>query len=115
MDPQQIQQVFINLLTNARDAMRNGGMLHISISNERDFVRISFSDTGPGISPSDQEKIFEPFFTTKADYGKSKIPGTGLGLTVSSDIIKSHGGKIVIESKKNEGAVFFVWLPAVNE
>ncbi|MBN1522480.1 MAG: HAMP domain-containing protein, partial [Candidatus Aureabacteria bacterium] len=114
-DPQQIQQVFINILANARDAMRNGGSLEISIKNDGDCVLISFADTGPGISSSDKKKIFEPFFTTKADYGESKIPGTGLGLTVSSDIIRSHGGQISIESKEGQGARVFVWLPAVNE
>ena len=115
IDPRQIQLVFINILTNARDSMRNGGSLKVDIRKEENFVVISFEDSGHGMSNEVKKKVFEPFYTTKSDYGKSKIPGTGLGLNVSSELIKIHSGKITIESEEGSGCIVSVWMPIEEE
>ncbi|MCX9010577.1 MAG: PAS domain S-box protein [Candidatus Methanoperedens sp.] len=123
-DATQLQHVLMNLCMNARDAMPNGGMLGISAENcsiGEDFVRtnvdartgpyviISVSDTGTGIPPEIMERIFEPFFTTK-EPGK----GTGIGLSTSLSIVKSHGGFIDVSSEVGKGTVFRVYLPVSN-
>ena len=111
MDPNQMQQVFLNFLTNAADAMDNNGRITITtrtISEDPDkkLIELEFTDNGPGILPDNLGKIFEPFFTTKP-VGK----GTGLGLPVSYGIIKKHGGEIVVRSKVGTGTTFFVRMP----
>lgn len=110
MDPNQIQQVFLNLLINAADAMEERGKISISSGLVEEggarFVRLAFADTGPGISRENLGKIFEPFFTTKPA-GK----GTGLGLAVSYGIIKKHGGQIQVESEEGRGTTFLITLP----
>ncbi len=110
-DPSQLQQVFMNMIMNAADAIEGKGTITISTRNVKDsgnnFVEIEFHDTGPGISDENLEKLFEPFFTTKP-VGK----GTGLGLAVSHGIIQEHGGKIVVKTKLGEGTGFFVRLPS---
>lgn len=109
-DSNQLQQVFLNLLINAADAMEERGDIYIaSRTIERDgnkFVEIEFSDTGPGIPEDIQDKIFEPFFTTKP-----VGTGTGLGLSVSYGIIKKHEGHILVKSELGKGASFFVQIP----
>lgn len=106
----QIQQVFLNMLINAADAMEGKGIFTITtqkvIDNGKPFAEVIFTDTGQGISEESLPKLFEPFFTTKP-VGK----GTGLGLAVSHGIIQDHGGKILVRSKLGEGASFFVRLP----
>ncbi|MGQ9628849.1 MAG: ATP-binding protein [bacterium] len=107
----QLQQVFLNIILNARDAMPGGGTLSIDTSNLPDGsgVEIRFRDTGVGIPEDIGDKIFNPFFTTKeAD------KGTGLGLSVSSRIVKDHGGTISFESEIGVGTTFIVRLPARN-
>jgi signal transduction histidine kinase len=111
IDAQQIQHVFLNILTNARDAMRNGGTLAISVTEESGFALISFKDTGEGIDETDILKVFEPFYTTKGDYGKSHIPGTGLGLFISREIIRNHKGSIFIYNRTGGGIDVQVHLP----
>lgn len=109
-DPNQIQQVFLNLLINAADAMEEKGKITISsriVQEGTDrFVEIEFTDTGPGIPENIRSKVFEPFFTTKPA-GK----GTGLGLAVSYGIIKKHEGQIFVKSEHGHGASFFIRLP----
>jgi two-component system NtrC family sensor kinase len=106
-----IQQVIVNLVLNARDAMEQGGILTLSTDHEdQPWVRLKISDTGCGIKPDDIEKIFLPLFTTKEE-GK----GTGLGLSISHDIIKNHNGSIEVESVLGEGTTFTIRLPPVNE
>ena len=100
-----LQQVFLNLLINARDAMPNGGTISISTLLTGFFVSIRIADSGHGISREIQEKIFMPFFTTKGD------KGTGLGLAVCSKIIAQHKGEIRIESTEGEGTAFTIFLP----
>ncbi len=105
--PDQLVQVFLNILMNAVDACegRQGKISVISRTN-RNVVEVKISDTGKGIADADMEKIFDPFFTTK-EVGK----GTGLGLWVSYGIMKNFGGDIVVESSEREGSTFTVVLP----
>jgi two-component system, cell cycle sensor histidine kinase and response regulator CckA len=124
-DETQLHQVLINLCTNARDAMPQGGELTVSAENifvnkemaedftnaaEGEYIVFSISDTGPGIPSSELDKIFEPFYTTK-ELGK----GTGLGLSISIGIVKGHNGFITVESAKGKGSTFKIFLPALNE
>lgn len=106
VDVPQCKQVFLNLITNALDAMPNGGTLTVATSRDGDFVRIDFMDTGAGIPPANLDKIFDPFFTTKP-----AVKGTGLGLSVSLGIVQSHGGTIDAKSEVGKGSVFSVKLP----
>jgi two-component system NtrC family sensor kinase len=107
-DRQQLEQVLLNLVLNALDAMPGGGTLTITIDRTQDrrFVAVSFRDTGAGIPEQNLGSIFDPFFTTK-----SKAKGTGLGLSVSLGIIKQHGGDIRVASREGEGSTFTVLLP----
>jgi C4-dicarboxylate-specific signal transduction histidine kinase len=104
----QLEQVFINLLTNARDAIAATADKRITISNyiHGAHIDVAVSDTGSGISPEHHARVFDPFFTTK-EIGK----GTGLGLSISYGIIKDHGGTITVESKAGKGTTFVVRLP----
>jgi len=107
VNPDQIQQVFLNLMLNAIDAMPDGGKLNISakkIGNA--FVEIMFSDTGVGMDESMISKVFDPFFTTKT-LGK----GTGLGLSICYGIVREHDGTITVKSKKGAGTTFIIRLP----
>ncbi|MDX2040304.1 MAG: ATP-binding protein [Acidobacteriota bacterium] len=105
----KLQQVFMNLILNARDAMPQGGRLEIATESNLDSIFISFRDTGVGIAADHLAKIYDPFFTTK-QIGK----GTGLGLAVSYGIIRDHGGLIAVESQPGEGTVFQISLPLVT-
>ncbi|MDA8338457.1 MAG: ATP-binding protein, partial [Nitrospiraceae bacterium] len=108
-DVDKMKQVFMNLLANARDAIKSGGVINISThyDDAKNGILIVFSDTGCGIPESIRNRIFDPFFTTK-DPGH----GTGLGLAVSYGIIKEHRGEISVESEKGKGAAFKIWLPS---
>lgn len=108
LDANQIQQVFMNILLNAADAMATGGSLTISSSPVPgdSFVRVNFSDTGCGIPEENLNRIFDPFFTTKADK-----KGTGLGLAVSYGIIDRHRGRIEVQSEIDRGTTFIIQLP----
>ncbi len=107
IDPDQMQQVFLNLILNARDAMPDGGSLDISIKQTEGQVRMVFADTGAGIETEVKDKVFDPFFSTK---GPAK--GTGLGLSICYSIIKDHGGAIELESAKGRGTKFIITIPA---
>ncbi len=104
----QLEQVFINLLTNARDAMSNSAHKTVTIecNNRENRVEIRFCDTGTGIPMGLEQRIFDPFFTTK-EVGA----GTGLGLSITYGIIKEHQGTIVVENCPNGGALFLIQLP----
>ena len=106
----KLQQVFLNLFLNARDAMPGGGMLEIRTSAHNGSVEIEIADTGAGIPREHIHRIFDPFFTTKAS-GR----GTGLGLSVSYGIIKEHAGKIDVRSTPGKGTSFHVEFPAVRK
>jgi C4-dicarboxylate-specific signal transduction histidine kinase len=111
-NPIQLEQVFINLLTNARDALADSKRKTIRIASSRDGekIRIAFSDTGPGIPLELQQRIFDPFFTTK-EVGT----GTGLGLSITYSILKEYGGEISVDTRPGKGATFLVELPFVDE
>jgi signal transduction histidine kinase len=108
-DPGQLNQVFINLITNAADAMNGTGILTVRTYSllEEGKVGVEISDTGCGIPPEVLPRIFDPFFTTK-DMGK----GTGLGLSTVYGIIEEHGGTIDVRSQPNQGSTFILRLPA---
>ncbi len=110
IDPDQIQQVFLNLMLNARDAMPEGGKINIIIKEKNGFVEMVFSDTGHGMEEDIKDKVFDPFFTTKGPFR-----GTGLGLSICYSIIKDHGGSITIDSEKNRGTTFHIRIPVVGE
>jgi CheY-like chemotaxis protein len=119
-DENQLAQAFDNLLINAKQAMPRGGTLRIvgrNVTTEHGpapdlapgrYVKISFTDQGPGISPAIVERIFDPFFTTKAE-------GSGIGLTAAYAILKKHDGHIEVDSPAKGGATFHVWLPASGD
>jgi C4-dicarboxylate-specific signal transduction histidine kinase len=111
-NPIQLEQVFINLITNARDALADTPRREIRITSsvEPKLVRVRFADTGPGIRAGLEQRIFDPFFTTK-EVGT----GTGLGLSITYGILKEHGGAISVESPPEEGACFVVELPLASE
>ncbi|HER62970.1 MAG TPA: GHKL domain-containing protein, partial [Desulfobacteraceae bacterium] len=110
VDKQRMQQVFLNLIKNAVDALEQRGKIWITAreftSKSRKEVEILVSDNGPGIAPDDLNNIFDPFYTSK-DVGK----GSGLGLFIVHDIVESHGGTISVDSRVNEGTTFIIWLP----
>jgi signal transduction histidine kinase len=113
-DSLRLEQVFLNLLNNARDAIvaargPAGGMIRVA-TVERDFdLEISISDNGTGMSDEVREKIFQPFFTTK-EVGK----GTGLGLSISLGIVEEHGGTLSCSSQPGQGATFTIVLPRLR-
>lgn len=110
-DRQQLEQVFLNLVLNALDAMPDGGVLGIKIANteDRESVAVRFEDTGVGIPKQHLRDIFDPFFTSK-----KAAKGTGLGLAVSLGIVQRHGGDIRVESEVGKGTVFTVLLPVTK-
>lgn len=105
-DGDQIQQVIINFILNASDAMPNGGLLNIQsrVMKNGEYIELKFTDSGHGISEENKNRIFDPFFTTKES-------GTGLGLSISYGIIEQHGGTIHVESESGKGTTFIVQLP----
>jgi C4-dicarboxylate-specific signal transduction histidine kinase len=111
-NPIQLEQVFINLLTNARDALVDAPrrVIHIACDVRPPIVSVVFADTGPGIPAGLEQRIFDPFFTTK-EVGT----GTGLGLSITYGIIQEHGGAISVESLPGEGARFLIELPLASE
>jgi two-component system NtrC family sensor kinase len=102
----KLQQVFLNLFLNARDAMGAGGTLDVRSWPENGGVRIEVADTGQGIAPEHLHRIYDPFFTTKA-----ARKGTGLGLSVTYGIIQEHGGSIEVSNRPGGGAIFRLELP----
>ena len=115
LNKRAIQEVFINIITNARDSMEGKeGVITIKTFLKGNMAGASFSDTGKGIEPEKTDKIFEPFYTTKGALGVSKIPGTGLGLYISYGIIKNYNGRIEVQSEVGKGSKFTVFLPVKN-
>jgi two-component system NtrC family sensor kinase len=108
-DQSQLQQVILNLVNNAIDAIGKDGSISIKTSRDLSNIRVSITDTGPGIPEPMQKKIFDPFFTTKST-GK----GTGLGLWISYNIIEKMGGSLALQSKEGQGATFTITLPIVQ-
>jgi signal transduction histidine kinase len=106
-DPEQLKQVFVNLISNAVQAMPDGGTLTITTGHENGFVFVRFTDTGAGIPPDVLGRVFDPFVSTRDD-------GTGLGLTIVHRIVDDHDGHMEVSSEPGTGTVFTVWLPAVQ-
>ena len=118
-DPNQLQQVFLNLIINSQQAMsETDDTRQLTIRSrlkepdgkdgvKRNMIQVTFEDNGPGIPAASIKKIFDPFYTTKP-----KGKGTGLGLSVSFGIIKEHGGEIFVRPNEGKGVTFFVELPA---
>jgi signal transduction histidine kinase len=106
MDVPRIKQVFLNIISNAVYAMKDGGTLTIRTTAAGEAVRVAFEDRGPGIAAEILSRIFDPFFTTKPE-----VSGTGLGLSVSLGIVQSHGGTIDVQSEVGQGSTFTVTLP----
>jgi len=113
MNKGEMQQVFLNMVNNARDSMLpKGGKLEIETKQVKEHIEVSFSDTGKGIEKENLDKLFEPFYTTKrTDEEDNEFQGTGLGLSVSYGIVKRHSGTIKVKSKMNKGTTFTVKLP----
>ena len=104
--PSAINQVFLNLITNAAQATGKEGEIRIITSQDKQFVKVDIIDNGSGIAPNVLDKIFDPFFTTK-----QAGEGTGLGLSIVQRIVREHGGEISVKSKVGLGTKFTVQLP----
>ncbi len=103
-DGNMLKQLYFNILRNAMEAMDGGGKIHIVASSDDDFVRLSFSDTGCGITDSAMSKLFEPYFTTKPN-------GHGLGMTIMQAIVRAHNGRLDVSSKAGKGTKISVSIP----
>jgi signal transduction histidine kinase len=112
--PAQIQQVLLNLLINARQAMPDGGTVRVRLGLDASGRRaeLSVADTGLGIAPGDLRRIFEPFYSTKTSPDAAGQGGTGLGLAVCRDIVEAHHGRLRAESRLGQGSTFTLILPA---
>jgi PAS domain S-box-containing protein len=108
--PNQLKQIFLNLIANARQAMPNGGTVSVDVRRVGGLVLATVRDDGPGIEPDVIERVFEPFFTTKRLTG-----GTGLGLSVSLGIAEAHGGQLTVSSSPGHGSEFTLCLPIAEE
>jgi len=111
-NPGKLQQVFLNLLLNAKDAMPDGGTLKVSTKNGPG-VHVTVADSGSGIAPEHIARIYDPFFTTKTSNGSGERRGTGLGLSVTYGIIQEHAGKIRVESQPGAGTQFHLDFPVL--
>jgi hypothetical protein len=109
-DENKLQQVFLNLILNAQDAMLSGGWLTVATGSRASEVVASVADTGQGISKDDIRRIYDPFFTTK----RTGRAGTGLGLSITYGIVQEHSGTIVVESVPGKGTRFEIQLPVVE-
>ncbi len=107
VDPNQMRQVFQNIILNGLQAMKEGGRLKISVGKDNGFVKVSVEDEGIGIPKEDLDKIFKPFYSTKES-------GSGLGLPIVQRIVEKHGGKIDVESEVGKGTKFTIYIPIEN-
>jgi signal transduction histidine kinase len=114
VNPAQIQQVLLNLLINARQAMPRGGTVRLKVAVDAAgrLAELSVADTGTGIAPADLRHIFDPFFTTKNGPDATGLGGTGLGLSVCREIVEAHHGRLRAESRLGQGTTFTLRLPA---
>ncbi|HZU44629.1 MAG TPA: ATP-binding protein, partial [Terriglobales bacterium] len=110
----KLQQVFLNLFLNAKDAMTQGGELRVATSNGSG-VHVEVTDTGSGIAPEHIQRIYDPFFTTKTSPREGQNRGTGLGLSVTYGIIQEHAGKIRVESRPGQGTTFYLEFPMTRK
>jgi PAS domain S-box-containing protein len=113
-NPGKLQQVFLNLFLNAKDAMAGGGTLRVA-TEVNGHVGVSISDTGSGIAPEHVKRIYDPFFTTKSAPREGQRRGTGLGLAVTYGIIQEHAGKIEVQSEAGHGTTFYLEFPLARK
>jgi signal transduction histidine kinase len=106
VSPNQMRQVFLNIIKNAREAMAEGGALSVGTTEEGGRLKVTIRDTGPGMTEEVKKQIFDAFFTTKGE-----VKGVGLGLSVCYGIVTDHGGEILVESEPGKGSTFSVLLP----
>ncbi|MBC8167168.1 MAG: histidine kinase, partial [Bryobacteraceae bacterium] len=106
----KLQQVLLNLVLNARDAMDGGGTLTIRTSHDQSTAHVQVTDTGEGIPAENLPRIYDPFFTTKV-----ARKGTGLGLSITYGIVKEHGGSIEVNSARNQGTTFHLEFPLARK
>lgn len=106
VDPTQLCQVFLNIINNAIQAIKEKGIIRVNSFEDDKFVYVRISDTGEGIAPDQISKIFTPFYSTRK--------GIGLGLAIVNNIVKKYGGKIEVDSKQGEGTTFTVKLPSLH-
>jgi len=106
-DEDRLKQIFVNLISNAIQAMPDGGSLTIGTDVREGFLRISFADTGIGITPEEKDRIFDPFHTTRAE-------GSGLGLSIVHRIVDAHNGYITADSDPGSGSTFVVGIPLAH-
>ena len=115
ISPLNLQQVLLNLLLNAKNAMRRGGgRITVSARVEGGMIHLDVADTGPGIAPEIIDRLFEPFVTHRSDPAADR-KGTGLGLCICRDLVRAAGGSISVESKPGQGATFHIRLPVADE
>jgi signal transduction histidine kinase len=112
-DRRNMEEVLINLITNAIKYSPEGGRILIKAQAEGDYLGIRVSDTGIGISPEDQKMIFQQFYRVKNEKTR-QINGTGLGLAIVKKILESHEGRILVESRPGQGSTFTIFLPLVS-
>jgi signal transduction histidine kinase len=112
-NPGKLQQVFLNLLLNAKEAMPEGGSLRV-VTQANGHVEALITDSGTGIAPEHLKRIYDPFFTTKTQPKPGDKRGTGLGLSVSYGIIQEHAGKIRVESEVGAGTTFHLEFPLLR-
>ena len=108
VDQDQLKRAFLNIILNALDEMKSGGIIEISTATVGKWIEVTFTDTGPGISNEDKDKLFTPFYSTKSN-------GTGLGLSITKHIITEHQGEILCQNVPEKGASFIVRLPALED
>jgi two-component system, NtrC family, sensor kinase len=108
-DRTQLQQILLNIINNAMDAVVHDGIIEVSTKHQGDMAQISIEDNGPGMAPIILEHIFEPFFTTK-EPGK----GTGLGLSITYGLIKKLGGTVSVNSTVGKGTIFVICIPFIQ-
>jgi two-component system sensor histidine kinase HydH len=107
IDPDRFVQVLVNIYLNSLQAMPDGGLLKTEVGSDRDFIVISVTDTGRGMSQETKDQIFNPYFTTKNS-------GTGLGMAIVHKIIEAHNGKVTVSSEEGKGTVITIYLPKKN-
>jgi signal transduction histidine kinase len=105
IDQNKMKQVFINIIENSMEAMPDGGTLTVDSVQDNGIIKISFTDTGRGMSKEQQKKIFQPFYTEKTG-------GSGIGLALAQKITRFHGGTVTFDTREKKGTTFFVFLPA---
>ena len=108
-NPGQLERLLLNLVINARDVMPAGGRITVALAAHGDHIRLTVSDTGPGVAPDMRQRIFEPFFTTKGTTG-----GSGLGLASSYSIARQHGGTLAVDDAEGGGASFVMDIPSIS-